>query len=495
MWGGFNLDMLGKHLLLAVVLLLTLPPSASGILYYVDHTKTGGTGSGTDTTNAFLSIKTPLEANYMVPGDTIYIRAGHTETLTSNINVYKDGSYQNPIVVLVDDGTIWPSTPSGEAVITCGSYYISHSSDDFWIYDGGVNRLHFQSMSSRVFYLYGSEMVHIRNVDMTDISSGTPYMVYNYRSNVILENCRLDGNSIGTDGTNAGYGLYCYIGVTKLYNTKFNGLSYGIYNYGGTVYLIGCAFENEETNINDFNFAAPGGMVRGYNCYAPSGINVSSVSSASYLDTNMYLGYFDSSYRQNSYIHWYNLKITTDYSNARSGGADYALKVQVSSYYSTDVWKQPIFKYFVPCDSAETKSYTVYVKRSSSAQADGLELNVYYLAGDSLDVASATTTLTNADTWYSITVSDVTPEHNGPVMVELDCVNAGSGLNLAYYVDPLIEVTGESYEVLYNFGAPDLASLYTTPTPGGGYNIIFDADTYLRHGFWFDSTGVKRWRD
>jgi hypothetical protein len=131
-------------------------------------------------------------------------------------------------------------------------------------------------------------------------------------------------------------------------------------------------------------------------------------------------------------------------------------------------------EFSVHADSVESRDYTLSCRRdtnwSPAPTAAQLYVECTYTLNDTTATAVSTATLTNADTWYDLTVSGVSPSHKGPVVVALWLKTYDS--NGYIYVDPELVATGESYNATFNWGLPDLAYAYTGTSSASRFILV-----------------------
>jgi hypothetical protein len=447
---------------------------AWGTVYYMDKTKTGGTRSGLDTTNAFTDIDSCLSDLGAYPalaaGDTIKIRTTHTQTLGSNVDIANDGTASNPIVVKGDyNHLIWHSaadSASDRPTFKCGAYYFNHNTDDWWEYNG----IAIDSITAYGIYYRSGPTITINNCAFTrpyandDIFIGALDYVSSY---IYVNNCTFSGNVSGTN-----YGVGVRGTSAEIVACTFDDMYTGVNCAGGIIYTVDCAFGQSSSNTTDCGLGSSYNA-QIYNLNAT--MNDNSGMATSYMLTLITRTYLDAAKRPMLYFeNGYLPAAISDYSVTHPGGAAYSIKYSVTS--SNVGTKNPVklMEFSVHADSAEARDYTLSCRRDTNwdtmPTAAKLYVECTYTLNDTTATAVSTATLTNANTWYDLTVSGVSPSHKGPVVVALWLKTYDS--NGYIYVDPELVATGENYNATFNWGLPDLAYAYTGTSSASRFILV-----------------------
>lgn len=446
---------------LLLIILLALAAPAWGANAFVDY---GQSGDGSAYNNASATLLAMMEAS-RTAGDTIFVCRTHEETLAATIDPISDGTAAAPIVVVADDGTHWPDS-TGTPTLTCNASYIYANTDDYWHIDG----LAFDTYTLYCIYWRNSRGSMASNCTFTNPAAATDYAIYANGASGVVVDCVFDGNAIGSDGTNNGSGLYT-VNQGHIFATgcTFDGFADAIEGTSGLIRVSGGSFGQTEANTTDATMGSVwgGSEIQMYNC---------TLTDMTKLSGTAWMGELGCYWRDGSHRPAFRHRRGTvileqDYDTVNSGGGEYSIKLTAASEVGTTNPAQ-ILDYSVDCDSAEVRTYVVAVRRDTNwgtaPTAATLYLEVTYQGDGVTSTSTSTAVLTNADTWYDLSVADVSPFHAGPVQITLWLKAYDSTGRL--YIDPRLTATGEEYRETFHWGTPSLAYFYTAPS--GGQIII-----------------------
>lgn len=451
-------------ILLCLALVVVFGPAWSTNTY-VDHTKTLGGNTGADTTNAWLEIETAVETAH-AHGDTIFVRGSHVETQDSDIDVVSDGWADDPIVLLGDDGTVWPSTPAASmSTIIPGNYNMTWTSEFFW----EVENIHWRDMTHYTGAIsLGACAITFTDCVFTHTDQPAEVMIRlaaeGARCKIV--NCVFDGGTVGVNDTNHSYALTNEGGFLEVWDSQFDDLYAAAYlNCGTGVYFYRCEFgahdgPNNETVYNH------GGYAYIIGCDTANETDLCN-NATDYANGGLYLYGLDASKRPYFLFDMQERYLESDYDNARSGGGDYALALKATENWWSEHWPWYVMEYSVWADSAETRTYSIWAKRDANwdpaPSASQLYLEAIYWDADTLKTTKSTATLSTTN-WTELSIADLTPNHAGTVHLRLAFGDYDA--NGIIYFDPRLTATGETYHEVTNFGMPGLAFMYMPTTKG-----------------------------
>ena len=449
---------------LIFALMVMCLPAAMATNYCADHTKTGGGNTGVDTTNAWLTIESYIENAGISGDDTLKVRPTHLDTMKTDWSVNQPGTVNAPIVVLGDDGTVWPNDPAGYPNIRCDQYKLYHASGDhYWHYE----HLTFDEYTTMAAYLLDCQGIRFSDCRITNANASNDYGIQLYRSvGVIIEDCVFDGGAIDNDDTNYGRGINAMSGGDYLIrNCSFDDFVVGVYSDNGFLELLQCRFGQDDfPNTTDAQGVNTGIRMLG-------GL-ANNTLFATGRGGSVARTYLDGSKRPMMHYKGYGWTTTADYDTVHSGGAPFSLKVTGVTNTVGYIRPVKILDYGVHADSGQSLDFTISGYRAvtwgSAPTAAQLYVEASYWDADTIATAQSTAVLTNASEWVSLTVSGVTPNHKGTVQVALwlACYDTDGVL----YFDPELVVPGNDYNAISWWGLPFLAYDYTAPS--GGQIII-----------------------
>lgn len=444
---------------------------AMGANTFVDESKTGGSDTGVDTTNAWLTLDKALESSHS-GDDTVFVRGTHDETLSSNIVIISDGTATAPIVVWGDgSGTganrWWPNdSADSTATITTGAYLVQVTTDHHWIF----NHLDFEGITNKGIAVSSSWGCKVHACRFSGFAStSADYGIYASTSDIVVTDCAFDTDFTGDAGTNYGRGIALTSAAWgRITNCTFDDVNSGLYAGAGKLEVVDCEFG--QTNPNTYDGNAAGGNIGFLDCIFvdSDGTHYTGTQSSATISVL----YLDDSKRPMTYQQSGNYTLTSDYSEVRDGSGAYSLLLESTNVSMGE--RNPFrMEYAVHSDSGEVRDYAVYCWRDvnwPAPTASELYLEVRYWDADSLKESVSTATLVEDSTWHALTVSGIAPNHAGPVHVALWCKDYDA--NGKILIDPRMTATDETYHETSYWGQPMLSYLYTAPAAGSRIMMI-----------------------
>ncbi|MBE9509126.1 MAG: right-handed parallel beta-helix repeat-containing protein [Chloroflexi bacterium] len=462
-----------RRLIFALMVLCL--PAAMATNYAVDHTKTGGANDGggavgvPDTADAWLTLESFIENAAAAGDDTCFVRATHLDTMKTEWSASQDGTAGAPIVVWADDGTVWPSSPSGTPTITCNANCLRINADEYW----HIHGLAFDTITAQAMWLQSCQAVKVTNCNFTNFAAGNDYGIKcTYVQYASITDCVFDGGTVGPDDANQG--TMCRIEASEVHARKLtiNDALIGIDCYtAGRIYIRNSDLGQDRANTTDFTISYGGGI---YGMDVACNTADDGAEVAAPLGTPVQLVNLDASKRPVLWARGEHASIDSDYGIVHSGGADYSLKLSSQTVEAASImapWE--IMLLAVHADSAESRDYTIWAYRDVNfpePAAANLFLEVMYWDADTLKTSVSTATIANDSTWTALTVSGISPNHAGPVTCRLVLKTWDADGYL--YFDAELVATGEDYNATFLWARRDLAYHYTAPS--GGQVIIIN---------------------
>jgi hypothetical protein len=429
-------------------------------LWYVDTTAGGG-NDGTTKADAWTNIRSAIEEAGLSAGDTIYVRANQTHTITdASLSPVVGGTADNPITIIGDTAAlnIWGDGSDVKPIIDFNAttrYLALGGGDVHWYHQG----LSFTNSDNAVGTVYLTTAVGVKFTDCAFSDGGTTPTRLLYVTN--------GGDGVLVDCTFGGGGNTAYCveaangGHVRLSGSTVDGGGVGVKAAeGGRCVLENCTLGNTTENaVADLTISRAGVIVgMGNSLNSTTETTFGAVHPWEQDGGYIALGDYGSTkgawLKEGISALLESLAATSTSAGRRTGGAATVIKVSPKSTVTDDKptlvaeWTRKVTNTGTPYVDVWTQPDNTW---AAVPDTEGSDAEIYvevlawdaatsqYIWHDSRDEASQQTQVEGA--WRRIRVSNVAVDASGTIIVRV--WSFAYEASKFFHVDRIVDVSGE----------------------------------------------------